>query len=186
MKYTLTDTNGNAAKPASALSALLKLWPLLKDEKKNLVLALIAITLNSGLTLLAPLLIGHTIDTYIQTFHYQGVLLFAGILLGIYLVAFVANYFQTMLMGGVGQRLLFSLRNAVFHKLQELPVAFFNQNKAGDLISRINNDTDKLNQFFSQALLQFVSNAFIIVGAGIFLLTINIKLGAFALVPHYG
>ncbi len=186
MKYTLTDTNGNAAKPASALSALLKLWPLLKDEKKNLVLALIAITLNSGLTLLAPLLIGHTIDTYIQTFHYQGVLLFAGILLGIYLVAFVANYFQTMLMGGVGQRLLFSLRNAVFHKLQELPVAFFNQNKAGDLISRINNDTDKLNQFFSQALLQFVSNAFIIVGAGIFLLTINIKLGAFALVPALG
>ena len=47
---------------------------------------------------------------------------------------------------------------------------FFNQNKAGDLISRINNDTDKLNQFFSQGLMQFVGNVFMMTGAAIFLL----------------
>ena len=71
----------------------------------------------------------------------------------------MASYLQTRVMGGVGQRVLFNLRNAVFNKLQELPVAFFNQNKAGDLISRINNDTDKLNQFFSQALMQFIGSS---------------------------
>ena len=86
-------------------------------------------------------------------------------------------------MGGVGRRLLFNLRNKIFNKLQELPVAFFNQNKAGDLISRINNDTDKLNQFFSQALMQFFSNIILIVGTGIFLLVIDLKLGFIALVP---
>ena len=75
-------------------------------------------------------------------------------------------------MGGVGRRLLFNLRNKIFNKLQELPVAFFNQNKAGDLISRINNDTDKLNQFFSQALMQFISNIMLIVGTGIFLVLV--------------
>jgi ATP-binding cassette, subfamily B, bacterial len=89
-------------------------------------------------------------------------------------------------MGGVAQRLLFNLRNAIFMKLQELPVAFFNQNKAGDLISRINNDTDKLNQFFSQSLMQFVGNMFMIDGAGIFLLSIKIRLGAAALAPALG
>ena len=56
-------------------------------------------------------------------------------------------------------------------KLQELPVAFFNQNKAGDLISRLNNDTDKLNQFVSQALMQFVGSIFLMTGAAIFLLS---------------
>ncbi len=50
-----------------------------------------------------------------------------------------------------GGDVLFALRNALFTKLQELPLDFFNQNKAGDLISRINNDTDKLNQFFAQS-----------------------------------
>ncbi len=86
-------------------------------------------------------------------------------------------------MGGVGRRILFNLRNTVFNKLQELPLVFFNQNKVGDLISRINNDTDQLNQFFSQALMQFMRNFFLIVGAGIFLLVLNPKLGIVALIP---
>jgi ATP-binding cassette subfamily B protein len=86
-------------------------------------------------------------------------------------------------MGGVGRRVLFKLRNAIFTKLQELPVAFFNANKAGDLISRINSDTDKLNQFFSQALVQFVGNLFLMLGAGIFLLSLNVRLGLLALLP---
>ncbi len=74
-----------------------------------------------------------------------------------FLLNLVFSYRQTLMMGGVGQRMLYMLRNAVFVKLQELPIAFFNQNKTGDLISRINNDTDKMNQFFSQSLVQFAS-----------------------------
>jgi ATP-binding cassette subfamily B protein len=62
----------------------------------------------------------------------------------------------------------------VFNKLQELPVDFFNQNKAGDLISRINNDTDKVNQFFSQSLMQFIGSTITMTGAGIILLCINL------------
>jgi ATP-binding cassette subfamily B protein len=89
-------------------------------------------------------------------------------------------------MGTIGQRVLFKLRNAIFSKLQELPVAFFNQNKAGDLISRINSDTDKLNQFFSQALMQFVGNIFIVLGAAIFILSLKISLGVAALLPAVG
>ncbi len=105
------------------------------------------------------------------------------ILLAMYLVTLLASYLQTIWMGGVGQRMLFTLRNAIFNKLQLLPVAFFNQNKAGDLISRVNNDTDKLNQFFSQSLMQFIGSIATMTGAGIFLLSVNIKLGAATLIP---
>jgi ATP-binding cassette, subfamily B, bacterial len=83
----------------------------------------------------------------------------------------------------VGQRMLFKLRNTVFKKLQDLPVDFFNQNKAGDLISRVNNDTDKINQFFSQSLMQFIGTIATMTGAGIFLLVINFRLGLATLVP---
>jgi ATP-binding cassette subfamily B protein len=110
-------------------------------------------------------------------------LVFASILLSLYIVAFIVNYLQMRLMGGIGQRMLFSLRNAVFNKLQELRVDFFNQNKAGDLISRINNDTDKVNQFFSQSLMQFIGSIFTMTGAGIILLLINLPLGLAALSP---
>ena len=84
-------------------------------------------------------------------------------------------------MGSIGQRMLFTLRNTIFNKLQELPVAFFNANKAGDLISRVNNDTDKINTFFSQGLMQFIGSIMTMTGAGIFLLFIHFKLGAAAL-----
>lgn len=180
--YTLNKPSGQEEK-LSVKKSVGKLLPLLQDEKKNIVLAIIAVLINSGLNLLAPILIGHTVDKYILTGQYQGVLVFSAILLIMYVAAVIAGYFQTMLMGTVGQHLLFNLRNAIFNKIQSLPVAFFNQNKAGDLISRINNDTDKLNQFFSQSLVQFVANTITIIGAGIFILLLNWQLGAAALFP---
>jgi ATP-binding cassette subfamily B protein len=184
MNYNLNDLQANAPK-SSTWSSLKKLLQLISHERKNLLLALMAILVNSTLNLLGPLIIGHTIDNYIFVPHkdYHGVLVSCCWLLAMYLVALFSSYFQTILMGGVGQRMLFTLRNSIFNKLQLLPVGFFNQNKAGDLISRVNNDTDKLNQFFSQSLMQFIGSIATMTGAGIFLLSINIKLGSATLVP---
>ncbi len=184
MNYNLNDLQAKAQK-VSTWSSVKKLLQFISHEKRNLVLALTAILINSTLNLLGPLIIGHTIDSYIFVPHknYHGVLVNCGILLGMYLVALFTSYFQTILMGGVGQRMLFTLRNSIFNKLQLLPVGFFNQNKAGDLISRVNNDTDKLNQFFSQSLMQFIGSIATMTGAGIFLVSINIKLGSATLIP---
>ena len=182
MNYKL-KTTGDIGKEQSIWKALVKMTALLAYEKKKIAGAIVAIIVNSGMTLLGPLLVGYTIDKYVVAKDYHGVLVFSGILFTTYAIAFVGGYFQTRIMGAVGQRTLFRLRNSIFTKLQELPVAFFNQNKAGDLISRINNDTDKLNQFFSQTLMQFTASAFTIVGAAIFILVINWRLGLAALLP---
>ena len=184
MNYNLNDLQANAPK-SSTWSSLGKLLKLIEHERKNLVMALIAILVNSGLNLEGVLIMGRTIDKYIfvKDKNYNGVLVNCSILLSMYLIALVSSYLQTILMGGVGQRMLFTLRNAIFNKLQLLPVGFFNQNKAGDLISRINNDTDKLNQFFSQSLMQFIGSIATMTGAGVYLLSINIRVGSAALVP---
>ncbi|GAA4806335.1 ABC transporter ATP-binding protein [Olivibacter ginsenosidimutans] len=182
MNYNLNKLADDKKKP-STIASLKRLLQLIANERRPLLLALIVILVNSGLNLLGPYLIGHTIDTYVVTKRYHGVLVFSAILLSMYLIVLLTSYLQTKLMGSVGQRLLFTLRNAIFNKLQQLPVAFFNQNKAGDLISRVNNDTDKLNQFFSQALTQFISSIATMTGAGIFLLVIHVELGLAALCP---
>jgi ATP-binding cassette subfamily B protein len=185
MNYTLNkfEKGKTADKKVSFIDAAKGLAPIMKGQGKNLGIAFAAILVTSVSLLSAPLIISHAINDAIVPKDYHGVLVWAGILLAIYLVGLVTQYVQTIRMGTVGRNVLFNLRNALFNKLQELPVAFFNQNKAGDLISRINNDTDQLNQFFSQALMQFVGNFFQIVGAGIFLLALDIKLGAAALIP---
>jgi ATP-binding cassette subfamily B protein len=182
MNYDLNKFSEQQEK-TSTLAALKRLLALIAHERKNLWLALIAILINSAVNLLGPLLIGRAIDKYVIPGNYHGVLVYSGILLAMYSGGLVASYLQTKLMGGVGQRMLYTLRNAIFNKLQQLPVAFFNQNKAGDLISRVNNDTDKINTFFSQSLMQFVGSIAIMTGAGILLLCINLKLGAATLAP---
>jgi ATP-binding cassette subfamily B protein len=160
-----------------------KLAALMKADRKNILIALFTMIIGSGLNLAAPYLFGRAVDQYVRTSNYPGILTYAGILLATFVVAFVCQYVQMQLMGTVGQRVLFRLRNDVFTKLQELPIAFFNRNKSGDLISRINNDTDKLNQFFSETLVRFVGSIFMILGTGIFIIAINARLGLVALVP---
>ena len=183
--YNLNIVTGEQKK-TSTWPALRKLIDLLPDQKGRLYLALVIMIIYAVLSMVAPIIIGTTINKYIldKTHQdYAGILRNCGWLLVIYSLNLVAVYLRTTLMGGFGQRLLFSLRNAIFNKLQELPVAFFAQNKAGDLISRVNNDTDKINQFFSQSLMQFISSLFIIAGAGVFLVILNWRLGLATLAP---
>ncbi len=166
MNYNLYQPPDKAEPKKTVLESLWKLITIIGGERRNLIVAFTAILLNAVLSLLGPYLVGYTIDNYIQTKEFHGVLVFSAILVVLYIIAFAVNYLQMRMMGGIGQRMLFRLRNSVFDKLQELPLDFFNQNKAGDLISRINNDTDKVNQFFSQSLMQFIGSIFIMTGAG--------------------
>ncbi len=183
MNYTLSQA-ARLQKPSLRESGR-KLVPLFASEKRAFAGAVVAIVLSSLATLTAPIFIVRSIDTDVRLKNTHGLLLSALLVLGIYVAGAVASYIQVRTMGSVGRRVLFHLRNALFLKLQDLPVAFFNQNKAGDLISRLNNDTDKLNQFVSQALMQFAGSSFLITGAGIFLLSLNIKLGLAALLPAF-
>ena len=185
MNYTLNKEEKNKEKEAGLLETLEKIKPLLSEEKKPLFKGLGLIIISSLLNLLSPIVIGVTIDTYIQNKDFDGVIKSGVFLLVIYLIALLTSYLQTKIMGSVGQRTIFNLRNKLFLKIQELPIDFFNQNKAGDLISRINNDTSKLNQFFSQSLMQFLGNIFIMFGSGIFILIINFKMGLLAIIPAF-
>ncbi len=175
--------NLNQEQQSSTRAALRKMLQFMQGEKRSLYIAFIVMLVNAGVTMLAPYLIGYTIDHYIVKGNYPGLMQYSAILFGLFIVWAGTEYLQAKTMGSIGQRMLYALRNEVFSKLQQLPVAFFNQNKSGDLISRINNDTDNVNQFFSQSLMRFVDSIFTMTGATFFLLAIHLKLGAASLIP---
>jgi ATP-binding cassette subfamily B protein len=185
MKYTL-ETSKAVGKKSTLRTGVKRFTPLMKPETGLVAVALAAMLISTGASLVGPVLIGRGIDTYIRLKDAHGLLLVSLLLLAVYLVGVVSSYTQIRTMGGVGRRVLYSLRNALFMKLQDLPVAFFNQNKAGDLISRVNNDTDKLNQFVAQALMQFLASMFLMTGAAVFVLSLNFRLGVAALLPAMG
>src|SRR5437588_791143 len=111
MKYKLNTEN------TATFTAIKKFAPILKGEQKNMLLALFALLINTLVSLVAPVIVGITIDASIQHKEYSGVISASLLLLALFFIGFVASYFQTKLMGTVGQRLLFTLRNAVFMKL---------------------------------------------------------------------
>lgn len=176
-------SSGNTQGAPSVMAALRRLTPVMDGQQRSIIAAFVATIVASAASLVAPWLIGRTVDSYIRTGDFGGVLRSAGLLLVAYVIGLAATYVQTLQMGMVGRRVLFNLRNAIFTTLQGLPLDFFNQNKAGDLISRINNDTDKLNVFFAQMLVQLAANLFLMGGAALFLVSLNVRLGLAALVP---
>ncbi len=183
MNYSLSKIKDEHEEKVSWISSVRKMLPVLSGERTKLVIVLTTLILNSVLTLIGPLVIGHVINTFIIAGNFRGVVMYSLLLVVIYAGAFTANYIQIKTMGAVAQRTLFRLRNMIFGKLMELPLAFFNQNKSGDLISRINNDTSKLNQFFSEGLMRFAGTFFIISGAAVFVIVINWKLALASLAP---
>ena len=184
-KYKLETTKAVAAK-RSLRAGIKRFVPVIVPESSYLAVAVAAMLVSSGATLIGPVIIGRAVDTYVRLKDSRGLLLSAAVLLAVYVIGVVASYTQIRTMGGVGRRVLFTVRNVLFAKLQELPLAFFTENKAGDLISRLNNDTDKLNQFVAQALMQFVSSLFLMTGVAIFVLSLNFRLGIAALLPAIG
>ncbi len=182
MNYKL---NHKDEKEKSIKTSIKKLFPLLVNEKLNLFITLIAVIISSSANIISPIIIWYTIDNYIRLKDFQGILINSWWLLVIYILWSIASYVQSKTMWWVGRRLIFNLRNNLFNKLQELPVEFFNQNKAGDLISRINNDTDKLNMFIAQSLMQFVSSFFLLLWTGIFIVYLNFKLAIVSLIPAF-
>ncbi len=185
MKYKLETTKAFGAK-RSLRAGIKRFAPLIRPERGYIAVAMAAMLVSSCATLIGPIIIGRAVDTYIRLKDGRGLLLASILLLAVYVIGIIASYTQIRTMGGVGRRVLFSVRNELFAKLQDLPLAFFTENKTGDLISRVNNDTDKLNQFVAQALMQFVSSLFLMTGVAVFVLSLNFRLGIAALLPAIG
>ena len=114
MNYELNNLENNNKQ--SAWQAVRSLSPLIESEKGTLIIAIVATFTNVAIMLTAPLIIAHVLDTYILKMQFSGVLTYSLILLGIYAVGLVTSYLQTRLMGGVGQRILFKLREKIFFK----------------------------------------------------------------------
>lgn len=90
---------------------------------------------------------------------------------------YLANYFMTK----VVQRSMFDLRQDIAHKLNRLPVSYFDHHQQGDLLSRVTNDVDALSNAFQQSFISIVSSTLTIIVSIIMMFSINWKLALIAI-----
>lgn len=148
----------------------------IEGEKKSMAIALVFVLISSAASILGPKIQGDALDDLLNNRDLNSLLGFVGLMAVVYIIGALASYGQILVTGRLGQRVLFKLRDNVFKKLQSLPLAFFNANRGGDLISRINNDTDKVNSFLSEYLIRLIGSVFVLVGIAISMLILNLQL----------
>lgn len=173
MKYQL-DTNTDTMTLRSALAGF---KPFLGAEKRTIALTMCTVLVNAAANVLAPYLLGVAVDTAITAGDYNRLMAVVLGLIGVYFIATLTGYANIVVMGRIGQRVLYRLRQTLFGKIQNLPIAFFNQNKSGDLISRITNDTNTVNTLFAETLVRLLSNIFTLLGIGAFMIALHPALG---------
>jgi ATP-binding cassette subfamily B multidrug efflux pump len=146
-------------------SAARRLIAYLTPERQRLGLILVMVLLSATSQALGPALIGIATDRFIKVGgDASGLLTAMGALVAVYALGFVAARYQIALMGEVGQRLLATIRVDIFAKVQQLPLRFFDRNPAGDLMSRLLNDTEVIQTFVGQALVQVLGSVFSLLG----------------------
>lgn len=103
----------------------------------------------------------------------------------LYIVSAIFSYVQNILMAQVGQKYTFELRKKIAHKLNKLPMNYFDKRKKGDILSVITNDVDTLNQGLIQTVPQLVTTVTTVAGIIIMMLSINftMTLIAFLILP---
>ncbi len=163
--------------PKPKLSTVGRFLRYFAPYRADLPVALLLVAIGATTQAIGPLLIGWAIDNLILAGNLSGLLWMLVALAVIYLVGVGAIRGQIWRMGSIVQRLLGQLRQDIFDKVQSLPVSFFDRSEAGDLMSRLLNDVNTVNQAFGLTIPQVLGQSFSLVGIIIAMLSINLQLG---------
>jgi ATP-binding cassette subfamily B protein len=155
---------GKIEKARDPRNALMRLIPYLSPFKVVLILVLAFVLVYTVLGLIGPYLMGVAIDKFIATKDATGLVKIAIWMLVVYLLNNLFQAISAWLMSDVSQRALKQLRKDLFGHLQTLPIGFFDSNPAGDLMSRLTNDIDAINQAVSQNVTSLLASVLSLVG----------------------
>ncbi|MEH2262151.1 ABC transporter ATP-binding protein [Nostoc sp.] len=159
------------------ISTLQRFLQYLLLYRKEIPIALTLVFIGAATQAIGPFFLGWSIDRLIAQGNLQGLLMLLGLLGLNYGLGVLAIRGQIIRVGWIMQRLLAQLRQDIFTKIQSLPLSFFDRSEAGDLMSRLLNDVNTVNQAFGLTIAQMLGNVFSLVGIIIAMLSINLQLG---------
>ncbi len=165
--------------------ALRRLLPYLSPFRVLLIAVCCLVVITTLLGLIGPYLMGVAIDRFIALKEPAGLARISLWMLAIYLVNNLLQGGSAWFMADVSQRALKRLRGDLFSHLQTLPVSFFDGNPAGELMSRLTNDIEAINQAVSQNVTSLLASVLSLIGilVAMFVLDVWLALASLLVVP---
>ncbi len=157
-----------------------KLFRYLKPELGKFLSAILMLMISVGCGLAIPLLNGETIKVMGETVvNYNEILKIALIFVGVTIIAFTAEYSQALLLQHAGQSIIYNVRMDVFRHLEYTSIEQINQIPIGKLVTRVTNDTNALNELFTDVLINLLKSLVTLIGVIIFMFINNVKLASY-------
>ncbi len=169
----------------NSFAVIRRLMGYMAPYKRSLLLGFGAMILSAMALALGPFLVGYAIDHYVLAGNYSGLGWSLIALFLIYIVQYFGFRGQFYFMGMAGQKVMADLREEIFDKTQDLSLSYFDKNDAGDLMSRLVNDVDVLNQFLGQGIVQLIGGLvrMFVLALAMFLLDWRVALATLTVVP---
>ncbi len=103
------------------------------------------------------------------------------ILLGLYALSALFMYIQGWIMSGISAKVTYKFREEISHKINRLPLKYFDKSSQGDVLSRVTNDVDTISRTLNQSLSQIITSITTVVGVIIMMFSISWQLTLIAL-----
>ncbi len=159
-----------------------RLLKYLYPYKKEAILALLMTLILNFLASLQPIFTKLAVDDFIIPSQTEGIWLFSLAFLCLFLVRFLLQYFQEVLLNSIGQKVMFKLRSEIFEKLQRQEIAFYDKNPVGRIITRLTSDVDALNELFTSGVIDVLGDLVVIFAIIGWLFWLNWQLAIISLI----
>lgn len=121
----------------------------------------------------------------LRSFELESVLKLGVLLFVLMTAGFALNYVQVYLLQYTGQRIMFDIRQQLFSHIQRLSLAFFDRSPVGRLVTRVTNDTENLNEMYTNVVVNLFKDVFMVIGIifVMFKLDVRLTLASLAVLP---
>lgn len=175
--------------------AIKNIISLLKNYKLKILITVICGIISTVFNVISPLLIGLATTTIYDgiikimnktgTIDFNSLLFYLGTVVILYIISSVFSYLQSYFIIGISTDISYNLRSKIMDKITSLSMEDVDENKRGDILSRVTNDVDSLQTGITQAFLQMLTAIITIIGVFVMMLYINMwmTLATIILVP---
>ena len=182
-----------SAKPMTSVEKKQNQKEFIKTMKpfyKSIIAASLAIAVSTVLSIFAPQWLSKLTDEItsgaaLKNINLQKIAELAFILIGFYAGGAILNYAASFIMAGVTQKFAFGMRRSVSHKINRIPLKYYDGHQYGDTLSIVTNDIDTVSQSLEQAVTMLLSSAFMLAGVliAMFVTRWEMALTALLIVP---
>ncbi|HAP44303.1 MAG: hypothetical protein A2087_08575 [Spirochaetes bacterium GWD1_61_31] len=156
--------------PAEQRRSLKRFFSYLKPYLGLFLAGLAAMALVTAAKLSGPLILAGIIDRAIPRQDIGLMVRFGLLFLGLVIFGGVLTYFQTMLIVRLGLNVVTRIKDDLFSHMLTLPVSYFDKHQVGELMARVESDTERVKQLFSETAIMLIGNALYFLGIfGVFL-----------------